>query len=194
MGRFHLNGKRAFIYQSTASLGHTTLQHLQLDPQDIPLLGNEPYNVGAVSMRHDICYRVNPAGKHECDRKMLAELNALVPKGRREKVDRQLVRSIIGLKQILGLGIHWGNQLANELNKLVRRRFDKRTVFAEQVDDIWTADLVDMSSFSRSNMGYKYLLTVTDVFSRYGWIVPLKTKTGKRGCTGVSEIVPRWSS
>ena len=66
----------------------------------------------------------------------------------------------------------------NELPKSVRRRFDKRTAFAKQVDDIWTADLVDMSSFSRSNKGYKYLLTVIDVFSKYGWIVPLKTKTG----------------
>ena len=55
----------------------------------------------------------------------------------------------------------------------------KRAVFAKQVDDIWTADLGDMSSFSRSNKGYKYLLSVIDVFSKYGWIVPLKTKTGK---------------
>ena len=30
-----------------------------------------------------------------------------------------------------------------------------------------------------SSKGYKYLLTVIDVFSRYGWIVLLKTKTGK---------------
>ena len=36
-----------------------------------------------------------------------------------------------------------------------------------------------MSPFSRSNKGYKYLLTVIDVFSKYSWIVPLKTKTGK---------------
>ena len=62
------------------------------------------------------------------------------------------------------------NQLANELHKPVQRRFDKRTVFAKQ-DDIWTAALVDKH--------YKYLLTVIDVFSKYGWIVPLKTKTGK---------------
>ena len=110
---------------------------------------------------------------------MLAELNALVPKGKREKVDRQLVRSIIGLKHRLGLDIHWANQLANELHKPVLRRFVKRTVFAKQVNDIWTADLVDMSSFSGSNKGYKYLLTVIDVFSKYDWIVLLKTKTGK---------------
>ena len=90
------------------------------------------------------------AGKCECDRKMLVELNVLVPKGRREKVDRQLVRSIIGLKHRMELGIDWSNQLANELHKpVVRRRFDKRTVFAKQVDDIWTAALVDMPSFSR---------------------------------------------
>ena len=79
----------------------------------------------------------------------------------------------------MGLGIHWTNQHANELHKPVRRLFDKRTVCARYVDDIWTADLVGMSSFSRSHKGFKYLLTVIDVFSNYGWIVPLKTKTGK---------------
>ena len=84
---------------------------------------------------------------------MLAELNALVPEARCEKVDRQLVRSIIGLKHRMGLGIDWSNQLVNDLHKPVRRRFDKRTVFAKQVDDIWTADLVDMSSSSSSNKG-----------------------------------------
>ena len=61
-------------------------------------------------MRHNICYR-DPSGKHECDRKMLAELNTLVPKGRREKVDRQLVRSI-GLKHRLGLG-NWRANFTN---------------------------------------------------------------------------------
>ena len=65
------------------------------------------------------------------------------------------------------------------MNSTNRRRFDKGTVFDKQVDDIWTADLVDMSPFSRLNKDYKYLLTVIDIFSKYGWIVPLKTKTGK---------------
>ena len=66
-----------------------------------------------------------------------------------------------------------------KLHRPVRKRFQKRSVFAKQVDDIWTADLVDMSPYSRSNNGYKYIVTVIAVFSKYGWIVPLKTKTGK---------------
>ena len=170
--------KKGFVLPMHRFTGPYNPLYLQLDSKDNPLPGNEPYNaVDAISMRHDICYRDNPTGKHECNRKMLAELNTLVPKGRREKVDRQLVRSIIGLKHRLGLGIHWTNQLANELHNPVRRRFDKRTLLAKQSGDIWTADLVDMSSISRWNNGYKYLLTVIDVFSKYGWIVPLKTKT-----------------
>ena len=36
-----------------------------------------------------------------------------------------------------------------------------------------------MSSFSKSNRGYKFLLTVIDVYSKYRWIVPLKNKTDK---------------
>ena len=46
------------------------------------------------------------------------------------------------------------------------------------IDEIWTADLIDMQSFSKFNNGIKYLLMVIDVFSKYGWIVPLKSKTG----------------
>ena len=101
---------------------------------------------------------------------MLAELNALTPRGGREKMDRQLVRGTIGLKHRLGMGVHWSSQLADELHNPVRKHYQKRSVFAKQVDDIWTADLVDMSPYSRSNSCYKYLLTVIDAFSKYGWI------------------------
>ena len=42
------------------------------------------------------------------------------------------------------------------------------------IDEIWAADLMDMQSFSKDNNGIKYLLTVTDIFSKFVWIVPLK--------------------
>ena len=36
-----------------------------------------------------------------------------------------------------------------------------------------------MQQFNKWNKGYKYLLMVIDVFSKYGWIVPLKNKQGE---------------
>ena len=72
-------------------------------------------------MPYDICYLDNESGKPECDRKMLAELNALTPRGRRENVDRQVVRGIIGLKHTLRTGV-WTSQLADELHKPVKKR------------------------------------------------------------------------
>ena len=97
------------------------------------------------------------------------------------------MRSIIGLKHKLGMSV-WSSRLADDLHKLVRRRSEKRHVFAKQIDDIWAADLVDMSSFSRAIKGYKFLLTVIDVYSKYGWIVPLKTKTGKEVASALVKL------
>ena len=39
--------------------------------------------------------------------------------------------------------------------------------------------IVEMQQFSKWNKGYKYLLVVIDVFSKYGWIVPLKNEQGE---------------
>ena len=35
----------------------------------------------------------------------------------------------------------------------------------------------DVSKISKENKGYKFLLTVIDIFSKYGWVKPLKNKT-----------------
>ena len=45
-----------------------------------------------------------------------------------------------------------------------------------------------MQSFSKFNNGTKYLLMVIDVFSKYGWIVPLKSKTGVDVANALSKI------
>ena len=76
-------------------------------------------------------------------------------------------------------------QLASELHKPIRRKFEKRRVIItgknsnSPVDNTWTADLVDMQPYSRWNRGYKYLLTVLDAFSKYAWVVPIKDKKGE---------------
>jgi len=45
-----------------------------------------------------------------------------------------------------------------------------------------------MTEFAKFNNGYKYLLAVIDVFSKYGWIVPLKNETGKATALDLKTI------
>ena len=161
----------------------------QLDENDLPITGQEPFNaVDEISMRRDICYRDNDtkSGKQKCDDKMLKELEWMEPKDLREKIDRGFVRRIISTKKRLGWGVRWTNELADELHKPIRKKFKKRIVFAKNVNDIFAADIIDMQSFARYNKGIKYILMVIDVFSRYGWAMALRTKTGKE-VAGVLE-------
>jgi hypothetical protein len=58
------------------------------------------------------------------------------------------------------------------------KHFRKRRVIVNGIDEIWAADLIDMQAFAKFNGGIKYLLTVIDVFSKYGWIALLRNKTG----------------
>ena len=173
--------KEGFVLHDHKYTGPYNPLHEQLDENDRPVPGQEPFNaVDAISMRHDICYRDHPtkAGKRKCDDGMLKELEAMTPANKREKADRVVVQSVIAAKKRLGMGIDWSDELANELHKPIRKKFKKRRVYASGVDSIWAADLVDMQAFSRSNKGYKYILMIIDVFSKYGWAIPLKTKTG----------------
>ena len=57
------------------------------------------------------------------------------------------------------------------------------------IDEIWTADLIDMQAFSNDNNGIKYLLTVIDIFSKFVWIVPLNRKTLREGANAFSRIL-----
>ena len=172
MGK-HPQPKKGFVLPYHISTGTYNLLHKQLDEYDQLLAGQEPYNaVDAISMQHDICYRDNETkeGKHVCDDKMLKELLVVLePKGIKEKIDRKFIRTIIGTKRNLGWWIDWSNELADELHKPIQMKFKKRTVFASGADAIWTADLVDMQSFLKSNKDFKYILMIIDVFSKYGW-------------------------
>ena len=90
-----------------------------------------------------------------------------------------------------GAGIQWTNNMANELHKPVRKKFLKRFVFVRNVDDVWGADLVELQSLSKKNSGFRYILMVIDIFSRYGWSIPIKSKTGKEVASALRTIFKR---
>ena len=82
----------------------------------------------------------------------------------------------------------WSQQLAEELHKPITNNFRKRRVISYGIDKIWAADLVEIQKFSKWNKGVKYLLTVIDVFSKYGWIKPLKDKKTESVSLAFDEI------
>lgn len=70
------------------------------------------------------------------------------------------------------------SQPAYTLHKQARKRYPTRAYLVHDIDEQWQADLMDMSSISRYNTGHRFVLTVIDIFSRYGWARPLKSKHG----------------
>ena len=64
------------------------------------------------------------------------------------------------------------------LHRPARRHYPTRQYMVHAVDEQWQADLCDMQKLVKFNRGYRYILTVIDLLSRYGWARPLKTKTG----------------
>ena len=74
------------------------------------------------------------------------------------------------------------------LHKPVRRKFNKRRVLVNGIDKIWAADLADMKAFSKFNQGYNFILVVIDIFSKYGWAIPLKNKEGKTVAEALKTI------
>ena len=104
---------------------------------------------------------------------------------------------LINAKVNFGLGanikankiLKFTDDLVEELYKPVTRKFRRRRVNVNSIDEIWAADLIDMQAFSKDNNGIKYLLTVNDIFSKFVWIVPLKRKTAREVANALSRIL-----
>ena len=69
-------------------------------------------------------------------------------------------------------------QLAKEQHKPIIRKFKKRRLHSSFIDNIWETDLPDMQLISKFNTGFRFLLCVIDIFSKYAWVVPLIDKKG----------------
>ena len=67
-------------------------------------------------------------------------------------------------------------QLAKELHKPNFRKSEKQKVYLSFKGNMSGADLANMKLISKFNRGFRFLLCVIDVYSKYVWVVPLKDK------------------
>ena len=143
----------------------------------IKYIQNPTGKTDAICAQHDIDYALsrNTNDKHNADKRMINSINNLPYK------DKQwgtfLVKNIINTKQKLGMGNNFTMEdLSEELNKPVTHKFKRKKTIVSYIDHIHSADLVDMKMYSRINKGYNYIFTNIDVFSKYAWAFPIKTK------------------
>ena len=70
----------------------------------------------------------------------------------------------------------------------VRRRYKRAKTLVGGLDAQWQADLADMRLLAPKNKNHKFILTIVDVLSRYGWAIPLKDKTGEKVAAAFKNI------
>ena len=91
-----------------------------------------------------------------------------------------VIKQIINNKQKLAMGNNFTmNDLFEELNKPVINKFPRKKIIVNYIDEIYSCDLVDMVKYSRMNKRYKYIFTNIDIFSKYAYAFPIKSKTIK---------------
>ena len=91
----------------------------------------------------------------------------------------------------VNIPLEFNEQLAKELHKPIIRKFKKRTVYSGFKDNIWGADLADMQLISKINKGFRFLLYVIDVFSKYAWVVLLKDKKGANIANAFQKVLDK---
>ena len=67
-------------------------------------------------------------------------------------------------------------ELAEELHKSVIRKFEKWKKHSSFTDNMWGNDVADMHLISKYNKGFRILLYVIDIYSKYAWVILLKDK------------------
>ena len=79
--------------------------------------------------------------------------------------------------------------LAEEFHKPIIKNFKRRIVYSSFKDNIWGVDLADMHLISKYNKGIRYLSCVIDLFSRYAWVIPLKSRKTESIVEGFKKIL-----
>lgn len=68
-------------------------------------------------------------------------------------------------------------QVVEELHRSARKNFPRRKTIMYGINDTYQIDLVEMIPLAKFNNNYKYILTIIDVFSKYAFGFPIKTKS-----------------
>src|SRR6267154_352399 len=75
------------------------------------------------------------------------------------------------------------------LHKQKKTKYRRRRTISKGINELWQADLVDLSLLSNENNSQRYLLTCIDVFSKYARVEPLKNKSGNALTAAFTKMI-----
>ena len=68
------------------------------------------------------------------------------------------------------------SQLTYTLHRNARRKFKRNRIVSRELNEEMQADLIDLQKYAKYNDGFKYILTVIDILSKYAFAIPVKNK------------------
>ena len=80
-------------------------------------------------------------------------------------------------------------QDAYTLHKPAKQKFHRRSTIVAGVGEQLQADLMDVRSHASYNDNINFLLTAVDCFSRKGWAIPVRSKSGDNVSEGLEKIL-----
>lgn len=83
-------------------------------------------------------------------------------------------------------------ETVHTLHRQARRNFPRNPVVAHCIGEWCQSDLVDMQAYSKTNKGYKYILTFIDVFSKRATAVPVKSKSMHQVAAALERILAQF--
>ena len=125
--------------------GPGTKLYKRLNSDGTPMEWSIPINRVDNAAYHDLCYSKHDDTKTRnkvCDRTMLGELSGIVNQTLRERIDKSIVGKLIKAKVNFRLGLSirkklkFTNELEEELYKSVTRKFQRRRVNVNSIDEI----------------------------------------------------------
>jgi hypothetical protein len=78
--------------------------------------------------------------------------------------------------------------IARELHRRALKKFVRKQVKLLGIDDLWQADLFELTPYAKENGGYKYVLVVIDCFSKFLWTRSLRSKNGEEVTNEMNSI------
>ncbi|UYV71716.1 hypothetical protein LAZ67_9000115 [Cordylochernes scorpioides] len=75
-------------------------------------------------------------------------------------------------------------QDVHTLHKPIKKKIETRRVYTPYKDYQWVSDL----AFIQKDIGFEYILTFIDAFTKYAWAIPIRNKTGDEITNAFREI------